>query len=148
MQISFSFKGNSCIIDLTNEHLYGENLNYIQLIVDGIYSRFKLKVAENKDSLGPLSDSIHTVVICKTTESNIGYLQFNGVTCYEILAPPAMPERKIECFDNSITCGTGSDMEDIPCGKGEWQDQHNAYMSYGTQTAGALHAQYHLTSVS
>jgi len=148
VQISFSFKGKTCIIDLTDEHLYGKNLNYIQLIVDGAYSRFKLKAAENKISVGELSDSIHTVVICKTTESNIGYLQFNGVSCLELLTPPALPERKIECVGNSITCGTGSDMEEIPCGKGEWQDQHNAYMSYGALTSRALQAQYHLTSAS
>jgi len=147
-QIIFSFKGNSCLLDLTDEHLYSKNLNYIQLIVDGKYSRFKLSSAENKISLGELADTIHTVVICKSTESNIGYLKFNGVYCRELIASPALPDRKIECFGNSITCGTGSDMEDIPCGKGEWQDQHNAYMSYGAQTARALNAQYHLTSAS
>lgn len=147
-QIIFKFKGNTCILDLTDENLYGKNLNYIQLIIDGKYSRFKLSSKESKISLGVLSDSIHTVVLCKTTESNIGYLQFNGATCQELLPAPALPKRKIECFGNSITCGTGSDMEEIPCGKGDWQDQHNAYMSYGAQTARALHAQYHLTSAS
>jgi lysophospholipase L1-like esterase len=147
-QIIFSFKGNSCSIDLTDENLYNKNLNYIQLIVDGKYSRFKLKEKESKISLNELKDSIHSVIICKTTESNIGYLQFNGVTCSELLPSPVLPERKMECFGNSITCGTGSDMEEIPCGKGEWQDQHNAYMSYGAQTARALKAQIHLTSAS
>jgi lysophospholipase L1-like esterase len=147
-QIIFSFEGNSCIIDLTDENLYNKNLNYIQLIVDGKYSRFKLKEKESKISLKGLKDSIHSVIICKTTESNIGYLQFNGVTCNVLVSPPALPERKIECFGNSITCGTGSDMEEIPCGKGEWQDQHNAYLSYGEQTARALNAQVHLTSAS
>lgn len=147
-QIIFKFKGNACTIDLTDENLYGKNLNYIQLIVDGKYSRFKLSSKESKVSLGELTDSIHSVVLCKTTESNIGYLQFNGATCRELLPAPALPKRRIECFGNSITCGTGSDMEEIPCGKGDWQDQHNAYMSYGALTARALKAQYHLTSES
>ena len=147
-QIIFSFKGKSCTIDLTDENLYGKNFNYVQLIVDGKYSRFKLSAIESKISLGELTDSIHSVIVCKCTESNIGYLQFKGVTCNELLPSPALPERKIECFGNSITCGTGSDMEAIPCGKGVWQDQHNAYMSYGEQTARALKAQVHLTSAS
>ena len=148
IQILFSFKGKSCVIDLTDENLYGKNLNYIQLIVDGKYSRFRLTGKENKIPVDGLADSVHSVIICKTTESNIGYLQFNGVTCRELIASPALPTRKIECFGNSITCGTGSDMEEIPCGKGVWQDQHNAYLSYGAQTARALQAQYHLTSAS
>jgi lysophospholipase L1-like esterase len=148
-QIIFKFKGNSCIIDLTDEHLYGKFFNYIQLIVDGHYSRFKLSEAESKLSVGNhLKDTIHSVIICKTTESNIGYLQFNGAICHKLLPPPIPPKRKIECFGNSITCGTGSDQSEIPCGKGEWQDQHNSYLSYGPVTARTLHAQYHLTSVS
>ena len=147
-QIIFSFKGSSCTIDLTDENLWGKNLNYIQLIVDGKYSRFKLSAKESQVSLGELADTVHSVILCKTTESNIGYLQFNGVNCRELVAAPALPNRKIECFGNSITCGTGSDMDEIPCGKGDWQDQHNAYLSYGAQTARALKAQYHLTSVS
>ena len=147
-QIIFKFKGSSCTINLTDEFLYGKNLNYIQLIVDGKYSRFRLSEKESKVSLGELKNGIHSVIICKTTESNIGYLQFNGASCQELLPAPALPKRKIECFGNSITCGTGSDMDEIPCGKGVWQDQHNAYLSYGAQTARALKAQYHLTSAS
>lgn len=148
-QISFWFKGSSCTVDLTDENLYGTNLNYIHLIIDGKYSRFKLPAKENKLSIGDnLRDTIHTVVICKGTESIIGYLQFNGITCKELLPPPPLPSRKIECFGNSITCGTGSDQSAVACGKGEWQDQHNAYLSYGALTARALKAQYHLTSVS
>jgi lysophospholipase L1-like esterase len=148
VQIIFSFKGSSCTIDLTDENLGGKNLNYIQLIVDGKYSRFKLKEKDSKVSLVELKDTVHSVILCKTTETNIGYLQFNGVSCTELMPAPTLPGRKIECFGNSITCGTGSDMEEIPCGKGDWQDQHNAYMSYGAQTARALNAQYHLTSLS
>lgn len=147
-QILFSFQGNACTIDLTDENLWGKDLNYIQLIVDGKYSRFKLSSKDSKVSLGKLSEGKHNVVICKGTETNIGYLQFNGVTCAKLLKAPTLPKRKIEFFGNSITCGTGSDMDEIPCGKGDWQDQHNAYLSYGAQTARALNAQYHLTSLS
>jgi lysophospholipase L1-like esterase len=148
-QVTFSFKGTECTIDLTDEHLYNKNLNYIVLVVDGKYSRFKLPAAENKLSVGDnLKDTIHTVVLSKCTETNIGYIQFNGVNCRELLKQPTPPKRKIECFGNSITCGTGSDQSLVACGKGDWQDQHNAYLSYGALTARALNAQYHLTSIS
>lgn len=148
-QIAFSFKGTDCIIDITDEHLYNKNLNYIVLVVDGNYSRFKLSGADNQLSVGAnLKDTIHTVVLCKATETGIGYIQFNGVTCRDLLPCPAPPKRKIECFGNSITCGTGSDQSLVACGQGDWQDQHNAYLSYGALTARALNAQYHLTSVS
>jgi hypothetical protein len=54
----------------------------------------------------------------------------------------------MEFIGNSITCGSSMDLSAIPCGKGEWYDQHNAYMSYGPLTARALGAQWQLTSVS
>jgi lysophospholipase L1-like esterase len=148
-QVSFTFTGTACFIDLTDEHLYNKNLNYIVLVVDGKYSRFKLPAAENKLSVGGnLKDTIHTVILSKCTETNIGYIQFNGVSCRELLNCPTPPKRKIECFGNSITCGTGSDQSLVACGQGDWQDQHNACLSYGALTARALNAQCHLTSVS
>jgi hypothetical protein len=36
----------------------------------------------------------------------------------------------------------------MPCGKGKWYDEHNAYMSYGPLVARALNAQWVLSSVS
>jgi lysophospholipase L1-like esterase len=90
----------------------------------------------------------HLVTICKDTESGIGYLEFAGIICQGLLPAPALPSRKIECIGNSITCGTGMDLSEIPCGKGVWYDQHNAWMSYGALTARLLDAQWHLTAVS
>src|SRR4029077_4929292 len=70
------------------------------------------------------------------------------IRCAKLVKPPSKRIRKIEFIGNSITCGTGSDLSEIPCGKGKWQDQHNAYMSYGAVTARTLGAQYHLSAVS
>ncbi len=85
VQIMFSFKGNVCTIDLTDENLYGKNLNYIQLIVDGKYSRFKLSTKDSKISLKKLSNSKHSVVLCKTTESNILDLSMNPASNLHLL---------------------------------------------------------------
>ncbi len=54
----------------------------------------------------------------------------------------------MEFIGNSITCGTGADQSEIACGKGVWQDQHNAYLAYGPVTARAVDAQWMLSSVS
>jgi hypothetical protein len=87
-------------------------------------------------------------VLCKNTEANIGALTFVGIVANTIQAPATKYALKIESIGNSITCGTGSDVSEISCGKGVWYDQHNAYMSYGMQLGRKLNAQVHLSSVS
>lgn len=147
--ITIKFIGNRCEVILKDETLWGKNHNYLEVVVDGMEKRIQTKarhdtivVAEN------LSSGIHTLIIAKNTEANIGYLEFVGVRCNRLIKPNKKPKRKIEFIGNSITCGTGSDVSSIPCGKGVWQDQHNAYLSYGAIAARTLNAQYHLSSVS
>lgn len=95
-----------------------------------------------------LINTAHTVIICKKTESNIGYLEFIGLKCDAILPLSARPARRMEFIGNSITCGTGSDQSVVACGKGVWQDQHNAYLSYGPTVARSFNAQWQLSAVS
>lgn len=147
--ITVRFKGPSCTVQLTDEVLSGKSHNYVQLVVDGQQSRRKLTgpantlvVAEN------LANTAHTLVICKDTEAGQGYLEFTGLTCAQLLPPPARPAHKIEFIGNSITCGYGADITEIACGKGEWYDQHNAYQAYGPRTARALGAEWQLTAES
>jgi hypothetical protein len=71
-----------------------------------------------------------------------------GLYAEQLLKPAPKPRRKIEFYGNSITCGTGSDLSEIPCDSAEWYDQHNAFMSYGPVTARSLDAQWMLSSVS
>ncbi|SFS74333.1 SGNH/GDSL hydrolase family protein [Mucilaginibacter polytrichastri] len=144
------FKGTSCTIMLNDEVLYGTTHNYIEVVIDNqkpvrLQTNGKtnvIKAAEN------LPYGVHTITICKDTESGIGYLEFTGIKCAELLSLPAKPSRKIEYIGDSITCGSSMDMTAIACGKGTWYDQHNAYMSYGPLTSRALNAQYVLSSVS
>ncbi len=147
--ITFRFIGKSCEVILNDEVLWGKNQNYLEVVIDGVERRIQTKakhdtivVAEN------LSAGVHTLSIIKNTEANIGYLEFVGVRCYKLIKSNKKPQRKIEFIGNSVTCGTGSDISSVPCGKGVWQDQHNAYLSYGAITARTLNAQYHLSSVS
>lgn len=147
--ITTRFKGTSCEVVLNDELLWGKNHNYIEVILDGKPVRQQLTDKTNIVRIGEnLADTEHTLVICKNTESNIGYLEFGGIKCRQLLPPAPLPSRKMEFIGNSITCGASSDESTVPCGKGQWHDQHNAYMAYGPTVARALKAQWQLTSVS
>ncbi|MBL0359309.1 MAG: acetyl xylan esterase [Chitinophagaceae bacterium] len=144
-----SFVGSSCEVILNDEVLWGKNHNYLEVVVDGVAKRVQTRSARDTIVVADrMSKGIHSLLIYKNTEANIGYLELVGIRCKQLLRPQPKPLRKIECFGNSITCGTGSDMTAIPCGKGVWQDQHNACQSYGAITARALNAQCHLSAVS
>jgi len=148
--IKATFTGPDCQIVLNDEELWGKNHNYLEVVVDNnkptrIQTTGKNNVIQVASGL---SDGPHNLVVCKNTESNIGYLEMVGLKCKSLLPGKVQPERKIEFIGNSITCGAGSDASAVACGKGVWQDQHNAYMAYGPVTARTLNAQWHLTSVS
>ncbi len=144
------FSGKTCEIIVNDELLWGTSHNYISIVLDDQpVQRIKLTEKVNIINLDSrLGSGNHKVTICKSSESGIGYLEFAGIKCEELLKPEPKPTRKIEFYGNSITCGTGSDTSEVPCDSGEWYDQHNAYMSYGPVTARLLNAQWMLTSVS
>ncbi len=146
--IKAKFEGTLCSFFLNDQVLYGNVHNYIEVIVDGKEFRIQTKFADNKISILGLKNGMHTITICKDTESGNGYLEFGGIQCKNLLPLPPKPPEKIEFIGNSITCGFGADASEIPCGKGQWYDEHNAYMSYGPLTARTLHAQWHITAVS
>ncbi|MVT11467.1 SGNH/GDSL hydrolase family protein [Chitinophaga tropicalis] len=148
--IRAKFKGSYCNVVINDEILYGTSHNYIAIQVDSLpVQRLQTTGKHNVITAATgLSDEEHTITICKNTEAGIGYLQFLGLQCKALLPLPAPPSRKIELIGNSITCGMGSDLSVVPCGKGQWYDQNNAYMAYGPLTARRLDAQWQLSSVS
>ena len=143
------FKGTALDI-VINDEMSGNNHNYIEIAIDDKQPvRIKLtdKVNVIKAARG-LQAGVHTIIICKDTESGIGYLKVVGIRCGELLPLPPKPKRKIEYIGDSITSGTGMDVSVVPCDKGQWFDQHNAYMSYGARTSRTLNAQWQLTAVA
>lgn len=147
--ISARFEGSSCEIMLRDEMMGGVVHNYIEVVIDNRPRRFRLNEKENTLLVvTDLSEGVHELVIVKNTEANIGYIEFLGIRCKALLEPAQKPLRKMEFIGNSITSGTGSDESLVPCGEGRWEDQHNAWLSYGAITARTLNAQYHLSSVS
>jgi hypothetical protein len=146
--VTIKFKGAAITSIINDQELWGKNHNYLEVVVDNEKLRIQTKYKTNFIRIANLTDTLHTLTICKNTESNIGFIEFGGVYCNTILQPAPKPTHKIEFIGNSITCGASSDLSGIPCGKGVWHDQHNAYMAYGPVTARALEAQWFLSSVS
>ncbi|MBO9658415.1 MAG: hypothetical protein J7527_06285 [Chitinophagaceae bacterium] len=147
--IEWAFEGDSCMIVLEDEMLWGSSHNYYQLVVDGKEQRLQMR--SKRDTVfvaGNEKENIHRVFFCKNTEAGIGFMSLAGISCEKLVPLPPAVKRKIEFIGNSITSGMGSDQTEIPCDKGVWYDQHNAYKSYGAITARTLNAQYHLSSVS
>ncbi|MBK8140476.1 MAG: acetyl xylan esterase [Chitinophagaceae bacterium] len=148
--ITIRFSGTYCVMEITDEEKWGKSHNYLQVIVnDQPAYRIQTKGRKNKVVLASgLPKGEHTIIICKNTEAEIGYLELIGFTCNKLLSPPKKPKRKMEFIGNSITCGMGNDDSEIPCKTKEWYDQYNAYLAYGPLSARALNAQWHLSSVS
>ena len=144
--LRFRFGGAGCRIVVHDEVAYGNTHNYIVVLVGDVVA-YRVKLKGHSDTLTVPGSGDHVVTVCKATEG-IGWMELAGVEAETLLDPPALPDRRIEFIGNSITCGYGNDVSDIPCGKGEWYDHHNAWMSYGPLTARALKSQWHLTAVS
>ena len=140
----YKFSGTSCNILLNDL-----GRNYLEVVVDED-SAFRIKTQSGFAGyiITNLTNTEHTILVCKNTEVNIGPIEFIGISGCKLLPLPEKPTRKLEFYGNSITCGTGSDMSMVQCGKGKWEDQHNAYMSYGAVVARKLNAQWHLSSYS
>jgi lysophospholipase L1-like esterase len=147
--IKVRFKGRKCQLLINDEEMYGKSHNYLEIAVDNkkpyrIQTTGKTNVITIADGL---EEGIHTVLICKDTESMIGFIDFLGIRCKKLLAT-SKAKHKIEYIGDSITSGAGMDQSVVPCDKGEWYDQHNAYMSYGPTTSRNLNADWQLTSVA
>lgn len=129
---------------------FGTMHNYISVVVDGGKpKRLRLEEVENLIHIAKgIKRGIHEVVICKNTESNIGFIQLESVHCKELIKHRRKKKKIIEFIGDSITCGNGCDLSQKNCEEGTWYDQHNAYASYGPRVAKALHCDYFLSSVS
>ncbi|MEN9909885.1 MAG: hypothetical protein RLZZ540_3044 [Bacteroidota bacterium] len=145
--VSFEFEGNSCSIYLQS---FSYNHNYVSLELDGTYiGRFRIE-KHAKQSLPVIvtkNKKTHYLTIYKSTEAKNGGVLFAGTTA-KVIKSYASNKKKIEFIGDSITCGFGNDTMEIPCGTGEWFDQHNAYWAYSTIVSRSLTTDFVLSSVS
>ena len=146
--ISFEFSGNSCSISLQS---LVDHQNYVSLELDGKYiGRIRIEKGEPKSFpiLVTEKKKTHRLSIYKATEAANGGVLFLGTTAKLIASSTSKTKKKIELIGDSITCGFGNDATTIPCGTGDWFDQHNAYWAYGPILSRALDIDYVLSSVS
>lgn len=144
----FSFTGEQCIIyaslPTASEH------NYLQYELDGVYQK-RLRVEGNQSGpiiIKTIGPGKHHIWIFKATEATTGPILISKVSAPGIKVLPVSKVPLIEFIGNSITCGAAADTADVPCGKGVYQDHHNAYMAYGPRVARALKANFLMSSVS
>lgn len=157
-QVRFSGAGayiEACFIGtyLKMDMSEGSGMNYIQVVVDDKEPvRMQLKKGRNTYVLADnLTEGNHKVLICKDTEAAMGYLQFFGFFCKDLIKLNNLPERKIECYGNSITVGAKM-LEGEPCDQTNnninWNAANSAYNSYGALTARLLDSRWQLTAWS
>ncbi len=147
--LKFAFTGDACSVDIKS--IKGDH-NFIAIEVDGQYWK---RIRANQGGYKTINIEVpkdkiqHTVVIYKATEAANGNVLVSNINVKKRLSIDVNPYRKrIEFLGNSITSGFGNDFSEIPCGQGEWYDQHNAYWSYAPITARALDANFLLSSIS
>ncbi len=147
--VEFSASGDSLEINVKSDN---GGHDYLSISID---DKFYKKLQINSDSINILrvalpngKNMLHEIGVYKATEAANGSIFFYGAKAKAISATRIKREVTIEFIGNSITCGMGADVSLIPCGAGEWFDQHNAYLAYAPRVARSLNANYILSSVS
>ncbi len=146
--VGFSFSGKECRVYTSVPDRDGHN--YLQYELDGVYQR---RIRVDGNATEPLlitapTAGKHTVWLYKATEAHTGPVVIQKITAPRVKALQRTEAPLIEFIGNSITCGAAADPSQVPCGTGQYQDQHNAYLAYGPRVARALGANFILSSVS
>jgi lysophospholipase L1-like esterase len=142
--VTFGFTGTKCTLNFKAEGHRG----YIVLEVDGAcYGRETIQPSGTAIPVTATTGGKHTITIYKATEATTGNILFTGAAG-DLFKVKEKPKKKIEFIGDSITSGMGNDTKQVPCGTGEWYDQHNAYYSYAAIAARTVDADYVLSSVS
>ncbi len=148
LSYKFSYPGTTVIaaFDGTGVKLHCKpGSGYFMVQVDG-GEPFKVAFRGERDSLVQVATALphgrHTLRAMYSIEGYEYLPEFRGLVLDgdgRLLAPPALPERKIEFIGNSITCGYGSEGTD-PNGHFCFELE-NHYITYAQITARALSAQ-------
>ncbi|MDN3658732.1 GDSL-type esterase/lipase family protein [Ferruginibacter paludis] len=148
VHFGFSFEGKDCqvVASIANT----QDRNYLQYELDGVYQK-RIKVSKNSHVPLVISageDGKHIVWIYKATEAHTGAIIIEKIIGQSVKAIKPKSAPLIEFIGNSITCGAAADTSEVPCGTGEYHDQHNAYYAYGPRVARELKTNFILSSVS
>ena len=146
--VSFRFRGTSVKVKLINKRSCWSNR--LGCIIDGVQSAVLLNEdeAEHTYTLAEnLTDAEHEVILFKRQDIAhiVTLLGFEFNDGAELLEPPAKPERRIEVYGDSVSCGEVSEAVEYtgkvdPVHNGEFS---NSWYSYAWMTARKLKAELH-----
>ena len=143
-----SFEGTECTLNASIKDLNGHN--YLQYELDGVYQK-RIRINGNSKEaikISAATDGKHTLWVYKATEAHTGPIIIESVSGRNVQVLDNQSGPLIEFIGNSITCGAAADDSEVPCGTGDYHDQHNAYQAYGPRVARALKTNFILSSVS
>jgi lysophospholipase L1-like esterase len=130
-------------------HTSPGNVVYLQAEINGVIFPKQFKVSGDEiNKIEIPGKGKNKTWIFKTSEAHTGPLyihKFEGKNLGVIEKPTI---KKVEFIGNSITCGAASDESNMPCNEGSYNDHHNGYMSYASQTARRLDVDFVLSSIS
>lgn len=149
--VKIRFHGTSVKAVISNNRAYWNN--YLGVIVDGIQTKIALKEDEQLHTYilaEHLADDEHELILFKRQDICHMFtlygleLDRNAI----IIEPSLKPERRIEVFGDSVSCGEVSEAvqyvgKEDPEHNGEYS---NSWYSYSWMTARKLHAELHDTS--
>jgi len=148
VHFGFRFTGTNCLIDA---YIMDKTAhNYLQYTLDGVYQK-RIKIYGNNRQplkIGGLGKGNHIIWMYKATEAATGPIYVEKIVAADCHPLKNADLPLIEFIGNSITCGAAADPSEIPCGTGEYHDQHNAYYAYGPRLARMLNVNFILSSVS
>lgn len=147
--ISINFTGTSAGIIIRNKHNWWRN--FLGFIIDGERDE-KIEIPKNDEAIfipivQNLENKSHSLTIFKRMDG-CHYFDFLGLVLDEdgeLLPPPPKPQRRIECYGDSVSAGEVSEAIDFvgksdPEHTGEFS---NSWYSYSMMTARMLDAEIH-----
>ncbi len=144
--VEFTVKGDS--INIYMQSGVATRNYFVISINDEYQKRYKLEGNTIQKIILKLpKNQANKIGIHKATEASSGAIIFHGFEAVDLIPTDEKPFL-IEFIGDSITCGALADNSDVDCNKGEYIDQHNAYLAYGSRLARTLNSDYRLSSVS
>ena len=144
--VRFILRGKKAVIRLRNDHAYYQNS--IGIVMNGFEGRIPLINGEQEIDLSRfLIDEINDVLLYKRMDGCHRYCLLSLSAEGELLPPPPLPDRRIEIYGDSVSCGELCEAmhlvgQDDPAGHDGIYS--NSWYSYGWQTARALGAAVHV----
>lgn len=149
--VKIRFRGTAISIEITNHRSYFTS--YVGFILDGELGKFSLTPDEETREyiIGRgLPQGEHELLLFKRMDA-CHYFSFHGFVLDEggkLLSPGKKPDRRIEVFGDSVSCGEVSEAVDYA---GKADPEHdgefsNSWYSYSWLTARALNAELHITA--